>query len=142
MKKWARLIAPDQSQAHFEWISLMSVTAFYAVFIPLFLVEMIFFKYGFSVVVATVVCCWFVFKVCRIVSVTFESMGLVHSAFFFVLRMSLVIVLSPSIIVFVIGSFVEGLFHLVHGVPLAMTMIGFCLIRRDHVAVSSNDPDY
>jgi hypothetical protein len=79
MKKWARMIAPDQSEAHFEWISLMSSTVFYAVFVPIFLLELMFSKYGFSVVIATVVCCWFVFKVCRSISVTFESMGLVHS---------------------------------------------------------------
>lgn len=135
MANWVERIAPERAQLHFIWIEAMAFSVFYAVFVPLLLLEMSLSIYGFSALIATLWCYWFVCKVCLSISIQLGPFTTLRAAVVLAIlrgfQLFVFLIMAPFAFICVLGSMVDGLFHMIHGAPLMITFVGFCLIRRE-----------
>lgn len=138
-RRW--IITSDETGPDLDTLTFVSCVIFYSVFFPLFVIEAIVFNTRFSILIATLVCCWLVFTACRSVSISFKSEGRLLWAFFVVIRASFLIGASVATIASVLLSiFLDEAFLVSFAVPVGIAVIGHFMVRYENPFLKSEEP--
>lgn len=131
IKRGANFVHPRGfTELDFENIVILSYLVFFLLFIPSFLFEVMIGSYGYSILFATIVCCWFVVRVCRSMHLKGRDLGAVLKTVLVVLRFFVVVFCAGAILNLVLGAMFEReKVVFVVAIPLLIAAIGFMSIK-------------